>query len=680
MEELNLIPLFNPKDGLHVREDSPKAPGFRVMENVYVSDRGGIAIRPGTELFGAADTTNGPITTLHTAKRSDGTNIMERTSDNVLEYYNRDTLSWALLKTGYTSGQVFDFKDHVINTDSFSYEYHGNAVEPYERWVMAYDKTTGALAGGETNIPVQSTLLSEVYYSGTATGVTTTTITVSSAPWATDIWNNYYVEITSGAQSGKVSPISATTTTQITFTAITGLAGTPTFRIRRLKFPATGTAIVNSTTISYTQIVDSTNLPVSSAPAAASGSPVASVPEELMSNSCPRGNILAILYQVMHVAGVKNKRSTLYRAKLADPADFRYSSPRIAAEGDVIDFPGDGPIYDVQVFEDGLIIIQESSVFSLKYTQDANDLANREPVVQSPLIGTKGKAFKMGDDIAWATPNKVITSLSRVANKDFRPSSLDIGYPIKTLIKDYDFNSFRGRSHENFSFIAAKETSDSATNDKVLVYDRSISQWVGEWNLPAADFTTYDNNLYFGSSASRETYRMLTTDRYLKKGETVASYPTRVLSNWINKTKGQKFPQVFDTLVIEGYITLGTILTFELFFDFEKQATYSWSFDPTSTNLSDTLLSSTTTGTIGYHELGLEPIGFDLGEEGESEIGERRFYVAYKIKPRVHQFVSLGWGSGTGASNPYYEIMDASANITQLPMQQKYKKAFDLTT
>lgn len=659
---MNLKSFVDIAEGWNDRIDPAKAPGFRVMENVMITDRGGIAPRPGTELFGAASSGSDPVVGLHTMKKRDGTNVMIRASGTDLQYYNTLTSAFATLSTAFTSGKDFGFEDHNINTDALDYVYGGNAYEAYFRWVGAFGKTTSVLVGGETTIPVDSTLLDDVYFSGTASATTTTTLTIAASSWATDLWNNFYIEITSGAASGQIRLITATTATQLTFASIGALAGTPTFKIRRAKYPNTGTVRVNSTEVAYTALQTSTDLPVASAPAAASGSPVSLVLEFLPGNSCPRGNILKTLFQVMFVSGTKDHPSTIYRSKLQNAADFRYSSTRVAGEGDFIDLPeGGGRIYDIETFEDTLIALKESYIESISFTQDANDLPIRKPIVKSPLIGTKGRVARMGDDIMFVSPANEITTLSRVKDRDTRPLSSNLAWPIKRGIRNFVFDSkLRIRTYKNYTFVACKRTSASTGNDLVIVLDNNLQKWIGVWNLPAAAFTDYNSELYFGSSATNEVYKMLTDNTSTVKGTTVNGYDTRVETNWVNKTTDGMSTQEFDLLEITGYIKQNTPVEFALTYDFKTEPAHTWIFDPaTSPN---NILENSDYQVLGINPLGVVPLSVTI-EPDEGDFGEQRFHVVYRLPPNIHTWVKLSWV--TSGSNRYYEFTDIKANFRE---------------
>jgi len=662
------VKLLDPTDGWQARRDPAQAGGWSVMENAIITDRDGLAVRPGTELFGAEDTTNGAVTSIFTTKTRNGTNVMLRASDTVLEYYNRKTSAWARLKSGFTSGQVFGFQDHsrgkvAGSIDNNTYVYFCNGIEPYQRWRNeAWDKTTVALAGGETAITVESTLTDTVFYSGTASSVTTTTIDIASADWFANQWNDgFCVLITSGAQSGQTRDITATTTTQITFGTIGSLSGTPTFEIRQFKFPTSGTVIVNTTTVAYTDIPSSTTLTVASAPAASNGSPVALVPEEF--KSAPRGNIFAVVFTQMFLSGNPRFSTTLWRSKVDDATDFSFSSPRVAGEGDVIDIPDATPkINDVSVFEDKLIAGSESYIESIVFTQDANDLPNRTPVFRSSLAGPAGRAARMGDDVLFANKNKEITSLGRVMNKDVRPFRRDIGWDIKRAIKDFDFTSARTYTFKNYTVVACKETEDSATNDLVLVYDNNRSKWVGEWNVPAQCFTEYDGSLYFGSSASREVYKMFTLDTVQDKAGTPIGYGFRAATQWINKTRDNSHLQQFDCLKFAGYIKLNTTVTFRLYYDFETEPTHTWQWDPTITPTA--VLDATQEQVMGVTYLGSTPLGVDLTNVEFGDYGEFRFLAYFRVPPTAHTYCKLQ--IETDGESQYLELTEIAANLIEL--------------
>jgi hypothetical protein len=670
----NFIPLAKLEAGWNDRSDPKNSPGLTIMENATITDRGGVATRPGTELFGLADTTNGKVTSLHTAKTRGGTDIMIRASDTVLEYYNRLTKTWELLKSGFTTGLIFGFQDHNRgkvsgSIDNNKYTYYCNGIEPYSRWRNeSWSQTTAELTGGETSIPIVSTLTNTVYYSGTASACTTTTIDITPSDWGTNIWAGFYVEIIDGAQAGKIALIASGTATQITFAAIAGLSGTPQFKIRESKFPATGTILIGATSVAYTAIPTSTTLTVASAPASDSGSAVTLSPQEFP--TAPRGNILTSLFTQIFLAGSPRFPSTLFRAKIDDAADFTFSASRIPGEGDTIDIPKAVPaITDVNTFEDKLMIGSESYVEQIEFTQDGNDLPNRLPVAESTLIGPAGRSSKMKDDILFANKSNEITTLGRIATKDTRPLSKDIAWPIDHAIRNYDFNSSRQLTFKNHTLVACKENDNSTSNDIVLVYDNNRGVWVGKWNLPASCFSEYDAKAYMGSANSREVYKLF-SNLYTsqEKNGAFIGYPVRCATGWNNYSKDGGHQQQFDTLMLEGYIKLNTKVEFSLYKDFELSPYKSFTWNPNKK--SSCILGQSDEDVMGKTSLGDTPLGIELGTI-DDDTGAQRFVAYFKVPPIVHQYLRVEWKSDT--DNGYIEITNLAGNITEvLPLNENY--------
>jgi hypothetical protein len=239
----------NFQKGLRLLEDGTKAPfgSARRMLNVIISDRGGITTRPGTELLGTINSTDSPVKGVFNFKKSQGSaEILMKAYATYLEYYDPDA-GWSVLKSGFTNEQEFGFTSSLVNTSNQDYVYFCNRTEEYQRWRGETTLLNGALSGGETAITVDSTLKDNVYYSGTATANSATTVTVSTATWATDMWKNFVIHIIG---TGKVRRITGNTTNVITFDTLTSGPGNVAFEIRQLAFPLynIGTVTTNGTT------------------------------------------------------------------------------------------------------------------------------------------------------------------------------------------------------------------------------------------------------------------------------------------------------------------------------------------------------------------------------------------------------------------------------------------------
>lgn len=664
----NLIPFGPLAQGWQNREDPSKLPIGAALEmrNCQITDRGGIAPRPGTLLFGAEDTSGTPCVSSgrHRNRRGDSTPL--RTNSTLLEYYNGDTDTWETLKSGFTSGQDFDFEDHNVNTDATDYVYFCNGVDAYQRWRGYYSKITSALAGGELSIPVSTTLTSDVFYSGTASGSTDTTITIAASAWANNLWNtNFVVRITSGAFSGRISDITATTPTVITFDVIAGLAGTvTTFEIRSLAVPTTGTLIYGGTTIAYTGVPTDSSFTVASANAASINTAIAIVPEEIISAGSgsgtliKRGNRLLVKDTRMFMAHVLGNGPSMYYSKIANAGDFSYSATRVATDGGVIDTPeGGGDLKDIVLQEDVIYMLKNGIIKTLVFTQDGNDLPQVNTLIESNEVSVAGKAFKVGNDVYFATEQNAITSIGRLPQIDTNPRAFDISFDVKKGISLMDFTNFRGASYGERALGACKETEDSSSNDVVIAYNYKRGAWEGVWDIAVADWFEHEGNLYHVSSDSKEAYKMF---EGVDKEKSGVHYPVNAFwkSGYINMTESGLHQQSLKRIAVTGWIAANTTLTFDLAYDFGSSAeTYSWEFSGVD---SDYIFGDPVYNVLGTYPLGVVPLGM-IGEEILDN--KRKFLVYFNVPEKQHNWFQLGFGSnGVGQD---WEIIDIAVDVTE---------------
>ncbi len=245
MSKTLTISQANFKTGLHMLEDDTLAPfgSARKMLNVIISDRYGITSRPGTQLLGAINTSTSPIMGAFNFKKSQGeAEYPMKAYDTYLEYYH-PTAGWARLKSTFTSQQEFGFTSSLVNTDNDDFCYFCNRTEEYQRWRGAVTLLNGALSGGETALTVDSVLKDDVYFSGTADSSTATSITLSTANWATDMWKNFVVHIVG---TDKVRRITTNSNTSLTIDTLGSSPGNVAFEIRQFSFPLYNTGVVNT--------------------------------------------------------------------------------------------------------------------------------------------------------------------------------------------------------------------------------------------------------------------------------------------------------------------------------------------------------------------------------------------------------------------------------------------------
>lgn len=646
-----LLDIENFDAGLELLKDSSKSSigSSREMYNILITDRGGLAKRPGTTLLGSLSNSQYGLKGLFNFVKSFGSSeVLLRSYDDELEYFHPTLRSWTRLKSGFTVGQEFGFKEHLVNTENEDYVYFCNRTENYQRWSAAITQLNGALAGGEAAITVDGVLKDAVFESGTGTASSTTTLTDSSKTWASSQWIGFYIEITSGLQSGQIRAITANTSNQLTFDSMTD-PGNATYRIRMPKFPASGTLIIDGQTVAYTAIPTTTTFTVSSAPVAADNSPVTLVPTEYP--AAPRGNRLETHYTRMIVGNVRSALSrdsggtlkgsqstgSYYVSKLKNATDFSFAATRNAGEGDVVSTPyGGGDITDVVNHEDQFYVFKERYVEAAKYTQDSTDIITRTQLKTG--FGSINRAIKAKDDIYFVTADKQITSIGRIQMKSDIPQTTNIGLVIKRLLDTFDFTQTQGIEYKQRIFITCKASEDDDYNNRVIVFNKATERFEGVWQLSAFGFVVFEDGLYYGDASSPNIYKMFdgVNDTY---GSDTFSISSTWKSNFMNLTPGAKHSSFAQQSIcgfgVEGYITPNTNIQLELYKDFQEDAVLSFTFGGTEEEfLDNTPLSAF----LGDNPLGLAPMG------SVTATSDGRYHFQFIVYfPEIYSnFISIG--------------------------------------
>lgn len=663
------VDVENLKKGLYALEDTTKAPlgSFRVMQNAQVTDRGGISPRFGTEILGTVNASDKPVKSLYTYNRSFGTDqLILKAYDDEVEILskNNESAGWNRLKNGFTDSD-FGYVTSLVNNDSQDYVVFCNRYEAYQRWSGAVTLLNGALAGAETAVTVDSVLTDEIFYSGTASANSATTIDIATAGWAASQWIGFYVHIVG---TKKVRLITANTSTQITFSTLGAGPGNVAFEIRRLAFPLTGSIIYNGTPIAYTGIDISTAFTVASAHAAADNTLVTLVPTEYL--DAPRGNRLTNLESRIIVGNVRSAMArdsggalggyasagSYFVSRKNNPVDFTYAATRLAGDADIQSTPyGGGDITDVSIQEDAAYIFKRNYIEAVKYSQDENDFAVRIPLKSG--IGSVGKIIKGQDDVYFITADNEFTSIGRVETKDILPQTKNLGNSIKRLIESYDFTGVgRGKEYKGKVYIPGKSSSDATYNDVVLIYNKQNKAFEGVWDLAINEMADFGNDVIAGNSNSANVIKLFTGTSDVVGTDRLPIY-SNCESNFMNLTASKATLQALNAVYFEGYITPGTTITFKVYKDFETTPFLKFDFSGNESGLLD---GSITGAFLGQEPISFNPIGAfsDLDAEG-------RFHFKFRVYiPFVYaNYYSVGWES-TGTDIDY-EILRYSLGLKE---------------
>lgn len=690
-----LIDINQLNQGLQLLEDTTDAPigSARVMSNMQITDRGGIAPRPGISTLGTWDSgTTGCDGFYNFLTSATNLEIPVKDSNGVKKYFHPTLLDWTQLKSGYTVGAEFGYKEHLINSDNQDYLYWGNAKENYARWTGATTTLNGAFVSG-TTLTVASTLKPTTLETGTATGSSATTITDTTKAWASSQFIGFYILITSGAQAGKISKITANSATVLTFDSITD-PGLATYQIRVLNFPVSGTLTVATTSVVYSAIPTSTTFTITDPSVGlANGSGVTIQPTEFP--GAPRGNRLDNYLTRMIVGNVTSGMSydssgnlmgnqsnaSAYFSKQLDASDFTFSATRTTGQGGIAAIPsGGGGITDISNFEDTFVIFKKYYIEQDKFsTTDTADLLQQTPLKQQ--FGSVNHVVKGRDDIYFVTADKQITSLGRVKLTDTVPQTVNIGLKVKRLIDTFDFSSVVGHEYAQRILFACKQSTSDSKNNQILVYNKQNKSFEGIWYLNAAQFDLYQGKLYASDSITPNVYQLFTTDHNdVRNTTTKFGIVSSWKSNWIHlvprKSRFRVKPSQFqimgtNCLGFEGYITDGTIITFSLMADFVDTPVLQFNFGIEPDD--EAFMQGAELGAfLGANPMGLSPLGTISNPNPD---GSRHFKFVIYFPDVYSNYISLGVDSsgtdldyevnrfGLGTSE---EVLQSGDNIKTL--------------
>lgn len=660
--EETFIPFDAFQEGLSALADTTKAPwgSARIMKNMMITDQMGVSPRPGTQMLGMHNASTFGTKGFFNYKRSfESDEILLKRYDTYLEGYSKNyPTGWFRIKNTLTSDKDTGFLPALLQSDNNDYCIIGTRYDPFQTWQGALAQLNGALGGGETTITVDSTLTGEIYNAQTATSSSSTTLDVSSAPWAADQWNGLYVHFLTGTYAGKISPISATTSSEITFTSPGGDPGTCNFEIRKTRFPASGSIQLGDVVLAFSAIPTDTTITTSPAPATADKTIISLVPTLFPAN--PQANRFcnylgrAIVVHARSAIAIKSgttrqgyvEGGNFYVSNIANPFDYTYDAARIAGQGDFQPTPyGGGDILDCATQEDFFYIFKRDYIESVQYSQDANDQIERVPLKAG--VGSIGKVINGQDDIYFVTQDKQITSIGRAKLQDLKPHTDNIGIGIKRLLDTYDFSDVDGIQYKNRLLICCKSDTARATNDIAIVYNLTSGAFEGIWDIPAHGFAIWQNDrLFYGESATANVYEMFVgnsdvtdTDRFAIDSE----YATHFFD--VTYTRRNKFKnrvgeaQQCHGFYFEGYIKGNSTITFSAWKDFSANPFLQFDFSGSETSFEDASIDN---AFLGGAPIGLNPMGAIGPVQAD---GRRHFSFRVFFPYQYGNYFSVGFKS-----------------------------------
>jgi hypothetical protein len=262
--------------------------------------------------------------------------------------------------------------------------------------------------------------------------------------------------------------------------------------------------------------------------------------------------------------------------------------------------------------------------------------------------------------------------LDRLANIDY-PQASPISDPIKPTVQGLYFASSTGIVFQDKAYFACKSTSESPTNDVVLVYNLQEKMWetpiigwsVADWSI-YPDPITHLDSLFFSDGATDNTYEV--TDQPLDYiYDTAASYRTKQYT--FGTPQGLKY---MTNVYVEGYISPSTNLTISLLLD-EDGYTRRY-----TTTLNGTTDSAYIYNSTVFNLFGFKPFGTTRFGSQEDLTGKKKFRVYLGKDFQQIPFYNAQLEFASDGQNQAWEVLDYGFAVypTAVPEKASLYKSF----
>ena len=417
-------------------------------------------------------------------------------------------------------------------------------------------------------------------------------------------------------------------------------------------FTATGSLLINGTTVTYTGKTGTTFTGCAGTPAAADNDGVAQLPDTTTYSGQPKmNNMLTAFSRVWGFGGngsVHGNRLFYSRAGTVsgtgtapDPTDFT-AAAAIEAPG-FRDFPEGGAQINAITQQDDKIVVWKENVintYTFDYTQSTAKFDLLGTVLQGGDVGcgALGAVTEAISRFYYVSKRGGLKVLSREEGSQLsRP--LQITERILPTIEDFDFSdAVIYYDQVNNLILVACASDDDIDNDTVICYDIRRDAITLFKNVAAKSFAAYKGKSYFGHAITAKTYRLF--DGLTDNGSVI---------NASAKTQSYTFgdvgsPKALDSFYIEGYIKSGKKLNIR--FDFDDNVQSYKQITLTGDTTKD-YIYEINPNTFGEFEFGSYPFGGD--PEDFSDLYVLRVIIRFQNTKAYNAAVTF-WSSGPGES------------------------------
>jgi len=398
-------------------------------------------------------------------------------------------------------------------------------------------------------------------------------------------------------------------------------------------FTATGSIIINGTTVTYTGITVTTFTGCVGTPAAADNSGVAQLPVAFPANA--KGNIYEVYQNRLCIANVTLAPNAVFISKVDNDTDFTFSSPRIDGEGAIINVSlGAGNITALINHEQKLYVGKQTGFHTVEFLQFDNnntDFPFLVPVSadeNNPFLGPQSSksVFVALQDVYFASAQGGIKRANRLEAID---DPLELSDRIRPTVNRADFADAAAILFDNKGYISARENDGDPANNIVFVYNFERKAWeapIKGWNVSSWNIA---QGLLFGhSSLGPVTHQYLTDETADVEGANRFGYKGLFKSGDLNFGT-RVLRKKCSGFYVEGFIAENTTVTCRLVYEFEGQkGTKEFTIEGDDT---DFILASVNNGPISVLPLAVAPLA--SGSSTIQNLNKFRVYFTTNLKP-----------------------------------------------
>lgn len=527
------------------------------LQNVAYDGRNSFGPRRGTTVFKSSAAGDGIKDTPSFRDRK-GTWHVLKTTVSAVRYLNTYTSAFEILKDGFTPGYNFGFAYYGSATlDDFGY--FCNGIDQMWAWHPRYLVVSGATSASDT-----------VLYLSTSNALSALGW-LSAGSFVMNGEEGYYASLSGNALSAITRVSNAAN--QATFAPIAQLPISANYRF-------TYDGVANTYSLS----------------------------------GHPRGNILKVVANRLHVAGVSTAGEVDFYSKIDNPWDFSYATTLSAGDGGAFSFSeGSGQVVGFGAKDNTLVVFKNNAVRGLQFNDD--DIPVPLTVIDGVGLGaiTAKSIVPVESDIFFASPIGAIRSLVKRDNEQgFSLNS--VAQKIQPTLQTLNMASAAAVYYDQ-KWLLAAATSGASQNNVVLVYDFIYGSWSKWTGINANDFFIYEDGLYYGSSNENATYALFQGFDDNGAGYETYQYTKKLDYELPHELKRLRY------VYIEGSITTNSEIRVDLFYNEEQSP-----------------ITKTISGSGGYVNITgeAEEIGsstFGLGTYGGQDSDET--YLLYKFRVRL---------------------------------------------